>query len=123
MLAFAPRSSFRLLSGEDSLTEYLFNRHVIRHQFCRTGGIECFASGQMPDGTPMVAINVDCLDGVEPRPLPDVFRRPVRMAVLPLSARGQEVKPLIQRKNPIRVKENAENATLVNARAQLQRRP
>ena len=68
MLAFAPRSSFRLLSGEDSLTEYLFNRHVIRHQFCRTGGIECFASGQMPDGTPMVAINVDCLDGVEPCP-------------------------------------------------------
>ena len=60
----------RCSRGEDSLTEYLFNRHVIRHQFCRTCGIEPFAYGAMPDGTPMVAINVNCLDGVDPRALP-----------------------------------------------------
>ncbi len=42
---------------------------MIRHLFCRTCGIESFAQGEMPDGTPMVAINVNCLDGVEPRAL------------------------------------------------------
>ena len=50
-LAFTPRESFTLLRGEDALTEYTFNRHVIRHQFCRTCGIQTFAYGKMPDGT------------------------------------------------------------------------
>ena len=69
VLAFAPRESFTLLSGEDTLNEYTFNRGVIRHLFCRTCGIESFAYGQMPDGTPVVAINVNCLDGVDPHTL------------------------------------------------------
>jgi hypothetical protein len=70
VLAFTPRASFTLLKGADALTEYIFNRHVIRHQFCRTCGIQPFAYGQRPDGSPMVAINVNCLDGVDPRALP-----------------------------------------------------
>jgi hypothetical protein len=70
VLAFTPRASFTLLKGADTLTEYTFNRHVIRHQFCRVCGIQPFAYGQMPDGSPMVAINVNCLDGVDPRALP-----------------------------------------------------
>lgn len=70
VLAFAPRENFTLLSGEDALVEYLFNRHAIRHQFCRICGIEPFAYGAMPDGTPMIAINVNCLDGVDARALP-----------------------------------------------------
>lgn len=69
VLVFAPRDKFTLLSGEDNLSEYLFNKRVIRHLFCKTCGIESFAYGQMPDGTPMVAVNVNCLDGVEPREL------------------------------------------------------
>lgn len=69
VLAFAPRESFELKSGEDNLTEYLFNKNVIRHLFCTTCGVESFAYGQMPDGSPTVAINVNCLDGVEPRTL------------------------------------------------------
>jgi hypothetical protein len=67
VLVFAPRASFVLETDEASLTEYLFNKHEIRHLFCKTCGIESFAYGKMPDGTPMVAINVNCLDGVEPR--------------------------------------------------------
>ena len=70
VLAFAPRDAFRLLRGEDALTEYTFNRHVIRHRFCRVCGIEPFAYGAMSDGTPMVAINLNCLDGVDARALP-----------------------------------------------------
>lgn len=64
-LAFAPRDAFTLVRGEDALTEYTFNSGTVRHLFCATCGIESFAYGQMPDGTPMVAINVNCLDGVD----------------------------------------------------------
>lgn len=69
VLVFAPREKFTLERGEDNLSEYLFNKRVIRHLFCKTCGIESFAYGEMPDGTPMVAVNVNCLDGVEPREL------------------------------------------------------
>jgi hypothetical protein len=69
ILVFAPREAFRLLKGEDALSEYRFNHKVIQHLFCRTCGIESFAYGEMPDGTRMVAVNVNCLDGVEPRAL------------------------------------------------------
>lgn len=70
VLAFAPASAFTLLRGEDALTEFLFNRHAIRHLFCRTCGVESFARGQMPDGTETIAVNVNCLEGVDPRALP-----------------------------------------------------
>lgn len=69
VLAFTPPESFRLRSGEENLTEYLFNRKSIRHLFCRTCGVEGFAYGKMPDGAPVVAINVNCLADVDPRGL------------------------------------------------------
>ncbi len=69
VLAFAARDKFTLKSGEQDLTEHTFNKHRIRHQFCRTCGIESFAYGVMPDGAPMAAVNVNCLDGVDPRAL------------------------------------------------------
>jgi hypothetical protein len=69
ILAFAPAQAFKLLSGEQAQTEYRFNKKVIEHLFCSTCGIESFARGAMPDGTPMVAVNVRCLDGVDPATL------------------------------------------------------
>lgn len=62
VLTFAPRSSFRLLQGENNLTEYTFNKHVIHHLFCKTCGIQSFAFGNGPDGAEVAAINVRCLD-------------------------------------------------------------
>jgi len=70
VLAFAPRAAFVLKSGEGELSEYLFHTKTIRHLFCRTCGIEGFAFGAMPDGTEVVAVNVNCLDGVDARALP-----------------------------------------------------
>lgn len=67
VLVFTPKAQFRLLSGETALAEYLFNRKVIRHQFCKTCGIEPFAYGTMPDGSEVVALNVNCMEGVDPR--------------------------------------------------------
>ncbi|HEU4617974.1 MAG TPA: GFA family protein [Gammaproteobacteria bacterium] len=70
VLAFAPAERFELKSGENNLTEYLFNKKQIRHLFCKTCGVESFALGKRPiDGAAVAAINVNCLEGVDPRAL------------------------------------------------------
>jgi hypothetical protein len=65
LLQFVPEDKFTLTSGDDSLTAYTFNKHVILHNFCKTCGIKSFARGKKPDGTAMVAINARCLDGID----------------------------------------------------------
>jgi len=66
LLAFVPAVQFRLLSGEDSLSDYQFNKKVIHHLFCRSCGVRSFAKGTGPGGQEMRAINVRCLDGFDP---------------------------------------------------------
>lgn len=65
MLQFVPAAKFTLEKGEEHLADYLFNKQVIHHLFCRTCGVRSFARGVGPDGSPMVAVNVRCLDNVE----------------------------------------------------------
>ena len=69
VLVFAPAPQFRLEAGEDATTEYLFNKHAISHRFCRTCGVQAYAMGTAPDGSKVAAVNVNCLDGVDPRAL------------------------------------------------------
>lgn len=66
LLTFVPTDRFRLGSGADALTDYQFNRKVIHHLFCATCGVGSFARGRGPDGAEMIAVNVRCLDGVDP---------------------------------------------------------
>ena len=66
LLAFVPEKDFTLLSGEDALTDYQFNKHNIHHLFCKVCGVKSFAKGRGRDGTEMRAINVRCLEGVDP---------------------------------------------------------
>jgi hypothetical protein len=67
LLTFVPAQDFKLLSGEGATTEYQFNKHVIHHLFCATCGVQSFARGKRPnDGADIVAINVRCLDNVDP---------------------------------------------------------
>ncbi|HVK60401.1 MAG TPA: GFA family protein [Bdellovibrionales bacterium] len=65
LLDFVPESQFRLLSGESDLSDYLFNKKVVHHLFCKTCGILSFGKGTAPDGSKMVAINVRSLDGID----------------------------------------------------------
>lgn len=70
LLAFAPASQFELLSGADSLTDYQFGGKRIHHLFCRRCGIRAFCRATARDGSPTVAINVRCLEGVDLDALP-----------------------------------------------------
>lgn len=65
LLTFTPAERFKLLSGEDALSDYLFNQKKIHHLFCSNCGVRSFASGIGPDGTEMRAVNVRCLDDVD----------------------------------------------------------
>lgn len=55
-----PRENFRLISGEECITEYRFNTGVAKHTFCKICGIKPFYTPRSnPDG---IDINVHCLD-------------------------------------------------------------
>ncbi|MBL0213284.1 MAG: GFA family protein [Myxococcales bacterium] len=68
-LQFVVPDKFTLEQGDANLTSYRFNKHVIDHVFCATCGIKPFARGKSPKGD-MIAINVRCLDGVDPFDVP-----------------------------------------------------
>src|SRR3954467_7342204 len=70
LLWFVPRESFRLLTDESDAATYLFNKHVIRHRFCRVCGIHPYAEGQDSKGNAMAAINVRCLEGIDLEAVP-----------------------------------------------------
>jgi hypothetical protein len=69
LLAMAPKARFKLLSGEDVLSDYQFAKKHLHHQFCSVCGIRSFSHGSGQDGKEMVAINVRCLDDVDVTPL------------------------------------------------------
>ena len=85
-----PAGAFRLLSGEDDLTDYRFNTGTARHRFCRHCGIKSFYIPRShPDG---VDVNVRCLDpgtvaGCTVTPFDDGDRAAATAAIAHLSRR------------------------------------
>lgn len=73
LIAPAQMDAFRIVSGENNLSEYQFHRHIIHHMTCKTCGTQPFARGVGPHNTPMMAINVRTLDGID---LAKVERKP-----------------------------------------------
>jgi hypothetical protein len=55
---------FRLLKGQESLSDYQFNRNNIHHLFCKTCGVKSFGRGIGPGGKPMVAVMVATVDNI-----------------------------------------------------------
>ena len=64
-LTFVPAEKFHLEQGEHSLQDYQFGKKTLHHPFCKACGVRSFSRGAMPDGTPMVAINARCIEGVD----------------------------------------------------------
>lgn len=63
--AFVKAPQFKLLKGEDALTDYQFGKKKLHHPFCQSCGVGSFSRGLAPNGDETVAINVSCLDGVD----------------------------------------------------------
>ena len=70
LMWFVPRERLRLLTPEDAMATYTFNKHVIEHRFCKTCGIHPYGEGVDPKGNRMAAVNVRCLDGVDLATIP-----------------------------------------------------
>lgn len=65
LLWFTPRESLQLETPEDASRSYTFNKHAIRHRFCPACGIHLYGEGATPQGKPMAAINVRCVEGID----------------------------------------------------------
>lgn len=62
--AVARPEDFRLLSGRDNLTQYLFNTRNNEHYFCNRCGVRAFGVGNETPIGKMYGINLGCLDDV-----------------------------------------------------------
>lgn len=62
--AVAKEGQFRLLSGEEMLTEYRFNTRKNQHFFCKVCGVRPFGVGNETPIGKMYGINIGCLEGV-----------------------------------------------------------
>jgi hypothetical protein len=65
LLWAVPRDRLRLLSSDDSMGRYLFNKHEIAHRFCRVCGIHPFAEEAEAKADRAAYINIRCLDGLD----------------------------------------------------------
>jgi hypothetical protein len=70
LLWFVPHEQLSVLTPEGDIGTYTFNKHVIKHRFCRTCGIHPYGEGTDPKGNRMAAINIRCLEGIDLESVP-----------------------------------------------------
>jgi hypothetical protein len=61
----AQATQFKLLKGDDALSDYQFAKKKIHHLFCQSCGVGSFSRGLAPNGDETFAVNVNCLDDVD----------------------------------------------------------
>jgi hypothetical protein len=69
LLWFVPREQLRMDTPEANLASYRFGSGEINHHFCSHCGSAPFGMGADKSGAVTVAVNVRCLEGIEPSSL------------------------------------------------------
>ena len=71
-------SAFRLLAGEDALSDYQFGSNSMHNLFCRHCGVRSFGRGHLDVlGGDFYSVNLACLDDVD---IKELVSAPVRYA-------------------------------------------
>jgi len=65
LLAFMPYSKLKWIAGENAMSSYTFNKHVIKHRFCPTCGIHPYGEGKDRSGNEIAAVNIRCIEGLD----------------------------------------------------------
>ena len=65
--AIVKPGAFKLLAGEDSISQYVWGHQVSRRSFCKHCGVHCYGAGHLPElGGDFMSINLNTLDEVDP---------------------------------------------------------
>jgi hypothetical protein len=71
-------NAFRMIAGEDALSDYQFGSNSVHHLFCRHCGVRSFGRGHLDVlGGDFYTVNVACLDNADASELAGV---PVRFS-------------------------------------------
>jgi hypothetical protein len=65
VLCFITPDTFKLETPRENIGTYTFKSHVIQHHFCKTCGCSPFNEGKDQKGNPMIAVNLNCVDGID----------------------------------------------------------
>jgi hypothetical protein len=62
--AVAAPEHFRIVSGENDLTRYVFEPERSHHYFCKHSGVRVFGIGNETPMGKMYGVNIGCLEGI-----------------------------------------------------------
>ena len=76
----AKPDAFRVIAGEEALSDYQFSSNSMHHLFCKHCGVRSFGRGHLDVlGGDFVSVNVACLD-LDEADLKELVNAPVRYA-------------------------------------------
>jgi hypothetical protein len=70
LLWFVPLAELKLLTPASAISTYTFNKHIIKHHFCKTCGIHPYGEGVAANGNAMAAINIRCIEDIDLQSIP-----------------------------------------------------
>ncbi len=65
LLWAVPHDRLRLITDDEELGRYRFNKHAIEHRFCKTCGIQPYAEDTDAGGGRNAYINIRCLGDID----------------------------------------------------------